>query len=158
MRYKHGKHTIEIFDSIQDLPILRFQRFNKYQMQSVEIGNTFEDYNERTIKTIQFLKKGMYQEAAQELENRQLTVFNAFNEYSPKVKAFAVLVRKIDDKDYSLFTPENLDRCIEHLERIGISNAKSIEKLKDVKKKSKRNCRRIFQTFFQKMGTWIKGR
>ena len=127
-------------------------------MQSVEIGNTFEDYNERTMKTIQFLHKGMYQEAMQELENRQLTVYNAFNELSPQTKAFAVLVRKIDDKDYSLFTPENLDRCVAHLERIGLSNAKSIEKLKDVKKNSKRNYPPIFQRFFLKMAIWIKDR
>jgi len=118
MVYKHGKHEIELFDSIHNLPILRFQRLNKYQMQSSEIGNTFADYDQRTVKVIQFLKKGMTEEAVQELENRRQTVFNAFNEFTPMGKSLAVLVKRIDDVEYHDYSPDNLDRCLEHLERI----------------------------------------
>ena len=67
MVYKFGKHEIEIFDSIHKLPFLRFQRFNKYQMQAVEIGSTFEDYNRRMEKGLQFIKKGMMDQAIMEL-------------------------------------------------------------------------------------------
>jgi len=89
MIYKHEKHEIELFDSIHDLPILRFQRFNKYQMIASEIGNTFTDYDARMQKTIQFLKKDMKAEAIQELENQRQCVFNAFNEFTPLGKSFA---------------------------------------------------------------------
>lgn len=150
MIYKHGKHEIELFDSIHNLPILRFQRFNKYQMTASEIGNTFEDYDQRTSKALQFIRKGMNEEAIQELENRRQTVFYAYNEFSPMGKSFAVLVKRIDKTYYEDFSPDNLDRCIEHLEKIGLGNATSIEKLKEVKKKSKRNWSFIIPNFFQR--------
>ena len=153
MIYKFEKHEIELFDSIHNLPILRFQRFNKYQMQSSEIGNTFQDYDNRTIKIIQFIKKGMTEEAAQELENRRQTVFNAYNEFTPKGKAFAVLVKRINNISYEDFSPDNLDRCIHHLDKIGLGYDTSIEKLTEVKKKSKPNFWFIFRRIFQKTET-----
>lgn len=152
MIVKHGKHEIELFDSIHNLPILRFQRFNKYQMQTVEIGNTFGDYDQRTVKILQFLKKGMTKEAIQELENRRQTVFNAFNEFAPSGKTFAILVKRIDDKYYNTFAPDDLNRCLEHLERIEYGFANSMETLKDVKKKLKPNWLFIIQDVFRKMG------
>lgn len=154
MIYTHGKHEIELFDSIQNLPVLRFQRFNKYQMQSVEIGSTFEDYDQRTVKAMQFLKKGMKDEAIQELENRRQTVFNAFNDFTPVGRSFAILVKRIDSRDYSkTFAPDDLDRVLQHLEKIGLPIDTTIEKLSEVKKKSKRNWWFIFQSFFQKAET-----
>lgn len=152
MVYKHGKHEIEIFDSIHNLPILRFQRFNKYQMQASEIGNTFNDYDQRTVKIAQFIQKKMFDEAIQELENRRQTVFNAYNEFTPIGKSFAILIKRINDVEYNDFTPDELDRCLEHLDRIGLGFATSIEKLKEVKKKSKRNWWFTFPNLFQKMG------
>lgn len=147
---KHGKHEIEMFDSIHSLPILRFQRFNKYQMIASEIGNTFSDYDQRSQKALQFIQKGMNNEAIQELENRRQTVFNAFNEFTPVGKSFAILIKRIDNVVYDTFTPDDLDRCLEHLEKIGLDNKTAIEKLQEVKKKSKRNWLFIIQTFFQK--------
>lgn len=150
MTYKFNNHEIEMFDSIQNLPILRFQKFNKYQMIASEIGNTFADYDQRTTKALQFLQKGMTNEAIQELENRRQTVFNAFNEFTPVGKSFAVLVKRIDKVKYKNFAPDDLDNCLNHLERIGFDFETSIEKLKEVKKKSKRNWLCIFQRISQR--------
>jgi len=153
MIYKHENHEIELFDSIHDLPIMRFQKYNKYLMQASEVGNTLEDYDEKTLKAVQFLKKNMLAEAIQEFENRRQCVFNALNEFSPQGKAFAVLVKRIDKIEYKDFTPDSLDRCLVHLDKIGLGNATSIEKLKEVKKKSKQNFMSIFQKLFRKAET-----
>ena len=153
MVYKYGKHEIEMFDSIHKLPFLRFQRFNKYQMQAVEIGSTFEDYDRRMAKGLQFLKKGMTDQAIMEFENQRQTVFNAYNDFSPVGKSFAVLVKRIDNVNYNDFTPDDLDRCLEHLTKINFDFATSIEKLTEVKKKSKPNWWSIFQDNFQKVET-----
>lgn len=150
MIYKHGKHEIELFDSIHNLPVLRFQRFNKYQMQATEIGNTFADFDQRTVKVIQFLQKGMIKEALQELENRRQTVFNSYNDFTPQGKSLAILVKRIDDVDYEDFSPNNLDRCLEHLERIGLGYSDAIEKLREVKKKSKPNWWSIIRKCFRR--------
>ena len=124
-------------------------------MQSIEIGSTFEDYDARMNKGIQFLKKGMIDEAVLELENQRQTVFNAFNEFSPFGKSLAVLVKRIDHVEYKDFTPDDLDRCLTHLTRIGFDVEQSMEKLMEVKKKSKRNWLSIFQNNSQKAETGI---
>lgn len=157
MVYKHGKHEIELWDSIHNLPVLRFQRFNKYQMQASEIGNTFEDYDRRSVKAIQFIKKGMADEAVQELENRRQTVFNAFNDFTPMGRSFAILVKRIDSVKYDDgFAPDDLDRVLDHLNRIGLGADTTVEKLSEVKKKSKPNWWSIFQRNSRKMETTNK--
>lgn len=150
MIYKHGKHEIELFDSIHDLPILRFQRFNKYQMIASEIGNTFADFDQREQKAMQFIRKGMKEEALQEMENRRQAVFNAFNEFTPIGKSFAILVKRINSKNYETFTPDNLDVCLEHLERIGLGNKSAIDKLQEVKKKIETELVVYFPVYFPK--------
>jgi hypothetical protein len=153
MIYNHGKHEIELWDSIHNLPVLRFQRFNKYQMQSIEIGNTFEDYDRRTVKALQFTRKGMTDEAIQELENRRQTVYNALNEFSPVGRCLAILVKRIDSRDYSQgFAPDDLDRVLEHLERIGLGMDVTIDKLAEIKKKIETELVVYFPTFFPKNG------
>jgi len=143
-------HKIELYESTQDLPILRFQKFNKYVMIANEVGNTFEDYDQRTVKALSFLQKEMVPEAIQELSNRRQTVFNAFNEFSPKSKAFAVLVKRIDSKYYDGYSPGELDEVLKHLDRIGLSYVNSMETLNDVKKNSKWNFKYIFRRIFQR--------
>lgn len=150
MIYKHKGHEIELYDSIHNLRILRFQRFNKYQMIASEIGNTFEDYDERTKKVLNFMNKKMYVEAIQELENRRQTVFNAYNEFTPIGKSFAILVKRIDDVRYNDFSPDDLDRCLIHLNRIGVDYETLTKKLSEVKKKSKPNWLFIIRNFFQR--------
>jgi len=134
-----NEHRIELFDNTQNLPILRFQKFNKYMMIANEIGNTFHDYDARTAKALQFLQKEMVPEAMQELNNRRQAVFNAYNEFSPKGKAFAVLVKKIDDKRYDGISPDELDEVLKHLDKIGLGYLDSLEAVEKVKKNSKLN-------------------
>lgn len=92
----------------------------------------------------------MKDEAIQELENRRQTVFNAFNEFTPVGKSFAVLVKRIDNVVYDTFSPDDLDRCLLHLEKIGLGTKEAIETLQEVKKKSKPNWLFIIRNFFQK--------
>ena len=150
MIYEYGKHEIELYDSIQNIPILRFQKLNKYTMIDLEIGNDFNDYNKRLNKTLAFLAKNMVAEAIQELKNQQQTVFNAFNEQSPKGKSFAVLIHRIDKVHYTKFAPDDLDRILIHLNDIGFDINTSIELLRKKKKKSIPNWVRTFQSIFQR--------
>jgi len=146
------KHQIEVYDSVQNLPIKRFQKFNKYQMIAAEIGNSFSDYDARTAKTLEFLKKDMVKEAIQELENRRQTVFNAMNEFTPFGRSFAVLIKRIDEVNYIGYTPDDLDRILIHLEEIGFDVETAVDKLVEVKKKIDLELTVYFPRFFKKSG------
>lgn len=148
-----NNHRIEVYDSAKSLPILRFQLFNKYMMMASEVGSTFADYDARTARTLQFLQKNMVAEAIQELNNRRQAVFNAYNEYSPKGKAFAVMVKKIDDRTYEGTSPDELDEVLRHLDQIGLGHIDSMETLTEVKKKSRRNFKFTIPTIFRRTRT-----
>lgn len=150
MVYKFKNHEIEIYDSIQNLPILRFQKFNKYQMIASEVGNDFLDYEKRTEQALKFLKSGMINEAIQELNNRRQAVWNAYNEFTPLGRAFAVLVRRIDNVKYEEYSPDDLDRILLHLNNIGVDVETSLNQLKEVKKKIETELVVYFPLYFQK--------
>jgi hypothetical protein len=153
MVYKFKGHEIEVYDSIQSLPILRFQKFNKYQMIASDIGCDFSDYEQRTQKTLAFLKKGMVNEAIQEISNRRILVFNAFNESNPSSRSFAVLVKRIDKQKFVEYAPNDLDLIMEKLNNMGFDYETMSTQLREVKKKSNWNWKSITKTFFQRTGT-----
>lgn len=129
MVYKFKRHEIEVYDSIDELPIFRYQKFHKYQMMQNDIGEDFADYDLRTQKALEFMKHGMIAEAMQELKNRRQLVFNAYNEFSAKGKAFAVLIKRIDKKVYDNKKPSSsdLDQVLEDLNDIGFDIKTSYE-------------------------------
>jgi len=150
MIIKHKGHIIKIYDDIQLLPILRYQKFNKFVMMSNEIGNTFDDYDQRTAKTLQLLKTGMVDESIQEILNRRQTVFNAYNEYSPTNYALGCMIYQIDDTKYHTTKENTIETILQHLDRIGFNYKQSLETLTNVKKKSNFNWKNIFRIILKK--------
>lgn len=128
-------HKIVIYASIETLPIKRYQKFNKFLMIDNEVGSCFEDYDVRTSKAVEFLRKDLKEEAIQELENRRQAVFNSFEEYSPKNNAFAILVHSIDDKIYSNYSDEGIKEVIDKLDEIGYNRKELDKEVSEVKKK-----------------------
>lgn len=153
MIYRKGINTIELYDSVKDLPILRFQAWNKYSMKESDVGSDFGAFSNRVNKVSQYIQKGMKDYALKELENMRLSVFYSMNEYSPKSYSFAILVKNINGKSYENFSPDSLDECLKHLNKIGLTTKESVEKLKEVKKKSNWNWLHTFQVYFRRMAT-----
>jgi hypothetical protein len=157
MELRHKGRVIIFHDDIQNLPILKFQKLNKYMMVANEVGNTFEDYDARMAKALSFLQKGMTAEAIQELSNQRQMVFNAFNEYSPIGKAFAVLVHSIDEVVYTGSSSTEIDRVLEHLNEIGLGYLDSLEKLTELKKKIDFQLEAYFPNLFKNKNLNING-
>jgi len=130
---------ILMYDNIRDMPIRRYQQSNKYLMIDSSIGSDFSDFDRRTIRITEFLKKGMIDEAIKEIENRRQMVWNAYKQYTPKGYAFALLVFSIDGQKRLDISDEGLDKTLDFLEKIGISYQKIIDVMADVKKKLKPN-------------------
>jgi hypothetical protein len=135
MLIKQNGVNIELYDGIQSLPIKRFQKFNKYLMMSIDIGNSFEDYDSKLRKARQFVASEMYSDALQELENQRQTVMNSYNEFFPTGFAFAVLVKKIGEKEYNDISPTGLQLVIDKLDEIGYEVGEVFKKASEVKKK-----------------------
>ena len=128
-------HEVEIYDSGEDMPMLRYQKFNKFLMIDNEVGSTYKDYKRRSQAAYKYLKAGLTDKCLQELRNRDQAVYNAFMEYNPQGRAMAILVKSIDGEICDDYTSSGLDSVLKKLDKIGFPYGKSVETVNDVKKK-----------------------
>ena len=134
MEVEVNGHKIVFYGSSETLPIKRYQRFNKYLMIQNDVGSTFEDYDKRSARAIEFLRKDMKEKALEELINRRQMVFNSFEEYVPRNFALAIMVISIDEEKYTDYTEDGLQKIIDRLDEIGYTQATLEEHLMEVKK------------------------
>lgn len=132
-------NIVELYDSAEVLPIKRYQRFNKYLMIDNEVGSCFEDFDKRTMKIIELLKKDLKNEAVIEMENRRQMVFNSYENYSPKNLALAILVYSINGVVFNDYSESKLDEIVNELDKIGFTKILMDQEIDEVKKKSKTN-------------------
>lgn len=146
-------HKIVFYDNIKKTPIRRYQQSNKYLMIASDIGSDFSDFDRKTGRVIEFLKKGMLTEAVGEMENRRQTVWNAYKNYVPTGMAFALLIHSINGKLKDDISDDGLEKTLDQLDKIGVTYEDMMNNLTDVKKKSKFNLKHILSIIFQ--GTTI---
>ena len=111
---KVNKHTVEIYDSIDELPIKRFQKFNKYMLIDSGIGSDFQDVLSHIDRAKIYIKSNPVM-AATELDNMRQSIYLLVDELSPKHMAFAALVRKIDGEEMNDISDAGLKRVLEIL-------------------------------------------
>lgn len=96
---KIGKHTVEFYDTIEELPIVRFHKYQKLLLVDAGVGSDISAFDQHIEKTRRFLMAGKLEQAQQELENMRQCVFLIQSGVNPKHRAFAALVTKIDGED-----------------------------------------------------------
>ena len=144
-------NKVVFYDNIKQMPIRRYQQSNKYLMIASDIGNDFADFDKRSVKVMEFLKKGMLNEAVKEIENRRQTIWNAYKNYNPQGMSLALLVYSINGKLRTDISDHGLEKTLDELNRIGFSYDDMIDNLSDVKKKSKFSLKRIFRIISRAM-------
>lgn len=108
---KVNKHTVEIYDSIDELPIQRFQKFNKYMLIDSGVGSDMQDVLSHIDRARIYIKSNPAM-AATELENLRQSIYLMVDELSPKHMAFAALVRKIDGEEMNDISDAGLKRVL----------------------------------------------
>lgn len=103
-----GKHKVEIYDSIDELPIKRFHKFNKYLLVDAGVGSDINDINEKISKIIRYIDKADKNNAKIELENLRQSMYLVTQEMNLKHLAFMVLVKSIDGKEITDLSDEGI--------------------------------------------------
>lgn len=98
---KIGNHTVEFYDTIEELPIVRFHKYQKLLLVDAGVGSDIAAFDQRLEKARRFLMSGNPEKAQQELENLRQCVFLIQSGLSPKHRAFAALVTKIDGEEFN---------------------------------------------------------
>lgn len=114
---KTGKingHTVEIYDSIDELPIQRFQKYNKYLLIDSGVGSDLQDIITRIERAKLYVKSNPNM-AVVEMDNLKQAIYLATEELSPRYMAFATLVSKIDGEPANDLTDAGLKRVLDKL-------------------------------------------
>lgn len=132
-KIKLGKHTIELYDGIEELPITRFHAFNKMLLIDAGIGSDLQEFDNHIEKIIRYNRSKQPELVEVEIDNLRQNVYFVQNGISPRNLAFCALVKSVDGKIYDDITESGLKRVLELLN--DITQADVTASLEAVKKK-----------------------
>ena len=132
-------YGLEFYESIEELPLQRFNAFNKYVMLDAELGATVQDFDQKTTKIHRFLASGMIKEGRQALMNLRNVVHNILTETNTRGLAFACLIKKVNGKNLESYDSDHLKELLSKLSKAGLSGAIVYDTTADLKKNLKPN-------------------
>ena len=110
-----GRHTARVYDSIDDLPVARFHKYQKLLLIDAGVGADIAAFDRRTDRAQRFLAAGDIDKARQEFENLRQCVYLIQAEVSPRHRAFAALVAELDGRSCDDLSDEALDALAREL-------------------------------------------
>lgn len=136
-----GKHKVVLYDSIEDLPIKRFHKYQQYLMIDAGIGSDIQAFDKRVERVKCFMMEGKTEDALKEFENLRICVYQIQQGISPKHKAFGMLVTEIDGQEY-----DDADKALEALSDVTDKDLTAL--LEAVKKKIDSELQLYFPALF----------
>lgn len=128
-----NKKIARVYDSIDEMPIVNFQKYNKYLLIDSGIGSDADDIDAHIVKIAKFIKANNNKKALQELQNMRQNMYMVNNEISPKYLAFAALIHSIDGKEVNDLSDDGLKKLLQDLK--DVKHSKVIDFLLWLKKK-----------------------
>lgn len=108
-------HRVRIYDSIDELPMVRFHKYNHTLLVDAGIGSEIGDFDAHIERVVRYIRKGDNENAAKELDNLRQNVFMIMQGQSVKDLSFAVLVAEIDGEPQNDISQEGLQKVVELL-------------------------------------------
>lgn len=112
---KIGKHNVTLYNSIDELPITRFHRYNKMLLIDAGLGSDLNAVDAHIERAVRFINNDSRKEAATEIENIRQTLFVIIQEMNPKHLAFACLVSEIDGEPCDDISDDGLRKTLQVL-------------------------------------------
>lgn len=91
-------HKVTIYDSIDELPMVRFHKYSKMLLVDAGVGSDINDFDAHLERATRFIRNGDNENGAKELENLRQCVYLILQEQSVRDLSFACLVQSIDGK------------------------------------------------------------
>ena len=133
---KLNGHDVRIYDSIDELPIVRFHQYNRMLLVDAGIGSDITDFDGHVERVVRYIRKGDNESAAKELDNLRQNVFMIMSGQSVHDLSFACLVQSIDGEVVEDISPEGLAKVLHVLG--GATRKELADEFQPVKKKNRR--------------------
>lgn len=136
---------IEMYEELDDLPIVRKHRHEFYTMLDMATGSSKESLTHRINRALQYLDMNETSAATTELHNAQLGLSMLHEGASPNGLAFAVMVKSINGVACDDITENGLKLTLHKLNELGLTHKKATQIIEASKKKSKPKWTCFFQ-------------
>ena len=138
-RMKLGEHKILMYDSIEELPIVRFQKYNKMLMLDAGLGSDLAALDAHLARVGEFIKAGEMENATGEIDNLRQTLFNVQNGLTPHFLSLIPLMAEVDGEAVDDLSDENLQRIYDRLKDVtlGAYNTAASEVKKKIEEELK---------------------
>ena len=113
-----NKKVVQVYDSIDEMPIVNFQKYNKYLLIDSGIGSDADDIDAHITCIAKFIKANKKKKALQELQNMRQNMYMVNNEISPKYLAFAALIHSINGKETNDLSDDGLKALLKELKEV----------------------------------------
>lgn len=115
-----GGYAIEIYDAIDELPVIRFHKYNKFLLVDSGIGSDLSDFDRHVEKAIRYIRGKAPDLAEIELDNLRQNVYFIQENISPKYLAFAVLIKSVNGKECTDLSEEGLSKIIHLFDHVPV--------------------------------------
>ncbi len=99
---------VELYDSIDELPIRRFHKFNKYMLIDSGIGSDLNDIDTHIYKIMRFINMDDKYNANTQLENLRQSLYMILQENNIKHLSFITLIKSIDGVELIDLSDDNI--------------------------------------------------
>lgn len=130
---KLNGHKVAIYDSIDELPMVRFHKYTKMLLVDAGVGSDINDFDAHIERATRYIRNGDNESGAKELENLRQCVYLILQEQSVRDLSLACLVAEIDGKPHDDLSEEGLAKVLQLLG--GTPRKDFTETLDEVKKK-----------------------
>lgn len=135
---KFNGTTLELYDNIDQLPIDRFNKANKFWMLHDNIGSTIEDIDRNHLSKLSLIA-GDRAKCLKEIANLRILIYNIINEINVRNMSFGCLISKINGKPVEDLSDNGIKKLLKELSDKGLTNEVLKKKLKPSNKRSIRN-------------------
>ena len=108
-------HVIKLYDSIDELPIAHFQKYNKCVLIDSALGSDVDSVDSHIVNVVKHLNAGNKEQAVKELQNMRQNLHMIVSNVSPKHLAFAALIHSIDGKVNTDLSDSHLQEILDEL-------------------------------------------
>ena len=116
-----NRTTLDLYDNIDQLPIERFNKANKFWMLHDNLGSSFEDIDKNHLSKLALIS-GDKEKCLKEIANLRILIYNIINEVSVKNMSFACLVSKVNGKPVEDLSDNGLKKLLKELSDKGLTN------------------------------------
>ncbi|MCC3156426.1 hypothetical protein LJ737_04210 [Hymenobacter sp. 15J16-1T3B] len=128
-------HTISVYESMHELPVLRHAEFQVYRLYETGIGGDDGAISRHFAQLHQFLAAGRVDDAIDQAANLQYAHDFAVDRFAPNSLAFGCLVAAVDGEPATDLSEAGLRALLARLDGLGLTVGHVQEVVDAVKKK-----------------------